>query len=151
MPGSVGVTTLVLISDGSDTGGSYATGIVDMPHMFWPPNGVPPPSMQMMPLTRFGRISATSQPNGPPAEWVMMIDGPILSSSIAPRCRHTMCAVSAPAAAPPSTGGGVPAHAAAGAPPCAAPPCIPRPPRPPAPAGPPGTAPPGPPQPPPSG
>src|SRR5882672_9044 len=142
MPGSADVTNVVLMSAGSDTGGSYATGIVDMPQMFWPPNGAPPPSMQMMPLTRCGLISATSQPNGPPAEWVMMMAGPILSSSIAPRCRHTMCAVSAPPAAPPSTGGGGTANAAAGAPPCGAPPCEPRPPRPPAGAAPGDTVPP---------
>ncbi len=72
-----------------------------MPHTFWPPNGWPPPSIAMMPLTRVGRISATSQPNGPPAECVMMIAGPILSSSIAPRCRQTRCWGSGPPAGAP--------------------------------------------------
>ena len=38
------------------------------------------------------RASATSQPKGPPAEWVMMIAGPILSSSMAPRSRQAWCA-----------------------------------------------------------
>src|SRR5207253_861041 len=78
-PASVGVTTRVLISDGSETGGSYATGIDERPQMFGPANGDPAPSMQTIPFTRFGRASATSHPNGPPAECVITIDGPILS------------------------------------------------------------------------
>jgi hypothetical protein len=37
--GSVGVTSFVLKSEGSDAGGSYATGTVDIPQMFWPVKG----------------------------------------------------------------------------------------------------------------
>ena len=77
--------TPVTIDGGSDTDGSYVTGMVDMPQTLAPANGCPPPSTAMIPFTRLGRASATSQPNGPPAEWVMMIAGPILSSNIAPR------------------------------------------------------------------
>ena len=58
--------------------------MLDMPHRFPPPNPEPAPSMITVAFTRFGRASATSNPNGPPAEWVMMIEGPILSSRSAP-------------------------------------------------------------------
>src|SRR5262249_3829172 len=47
-------------------------------------NGGPDGSIATMPLTRFGRASAMSHPNGPDCEWVKTIAGPILSRSAAP-------------------------------------------------------------------
>src|SRR2546430_12472020 len=53
------------------TGGSYVTGIVESPHgVCWLKGEPPAPSMTMIPFTRPGLASATSQPNGPPAECV---------------------------------------------------------------------------------
>ena len=43
----------------------------------------------------YRNLQAHAAPNGPPAEWVWMIAGPILSSSSAPRVLHSVCISSA--------------------------------------------------------
>ena len=57
-----------------------------------PTSGAVAPSKDTTAFTRFGRSFATSHPKEPPAECVMMIDGPTRSMSSAPYCFHSVCA-----------------------------------------------------------
>ena len=86
------VTSRVVSCATSVTGGSYTSGTAVTPHGVAAPNGAPPPSTLTIAFTRLGRSLATRYPKGPPAECTWMIDGPILSSSSAPRLAQSRCA-----------------------------------------------------------
>ncbi len=92
-------------SEGSAAGGSKLSGMAVSPQSSPPPgrsmNGGPIGSTATTAFTSPGRASVTTQPNGPPAEWVSRIDGPIRSSSAAPqRCMCPWVAAKSPIEGP---------------------------------------------------